>query len=439
MCRSVWGGPLLPQAGRDLMLFSRNVRAANLTFWRGVNPDAQRLMLANMILTLLMMGVDNVARVLFVLRLNLGTEFFGTFNTFRALGFTGLSLPAGVLGSRIGLKNSMLLGASMLTLGFVGGSLVESLPSAYWKTYTLGTQLVATGGFALFWVNASPALMSTTRPHNRSKIYGTLSASGNFGALFGMLAGGFLPTTLARFLNLSLDTTHPYRLALLGCTLFTVPVLLALARFKGEHQPGARNQTGERKAFPLLPMALLLLFVLLSQGAQAACYAFCNAYMDVQLHLSPDVIGVLGALGQLSAVLLPFTVPFLTRHMQKPNLLVATTVGTGLMLAPLTFIENWVGAGIGRLGVVSLAAIWNPVLQIFQMEMVPPEWRPLAFALMSVAQGLNYGILSFLGGRAINLWGFPTLFLICAGLTATGSLLLFVVRNLPFLQPQYAN
>ena len=125
------------------MLFSRNVRAANLTFWRGVNPDAQRLMLANMILTLLMMGVDNVARVLFVLRLDLGTEFFGTFNTFRALGFTGLSLPAGVLGSRIGLKNSKLLGASMLTLGYVGGSLVESLPSDYWKTYTLGTQPVA--------------------------------------------------------------------------------------------------------------------------------------------------------------------------------------------------------------------------------------------------------------------------------------------------------
>ena len=422
-----------------MMLFIRNVRAANLTFWRGVNPDAQRLMLANMMLTLLMMGVDSVARVLFVLRLDLGTEFFGTFNTFRALGFTGLSLPAGVLGSRIGLKNSMLLGASMLTLGYVGGSLVESLPYAYWKTYTLGIQLVATGGFALFWVNASPALMSTTRPHNRPKIYGTLNAAGNFGALFGMLAGGFLPTTLARFLNLSLDTTHPYRLALLGCTLFAVPALLTIARFKGEQQSRARSQTGERNAFPLVPMVLLLLFVLLSQGAQAACYSFCNAYMDVQLRLSPDVIGVLGALGQLSAVLAPFTVPLLSRYMRKANLLVTTTMGTGLMLVPLTFIENWVGAGIGRLGVVSLAAIWNPVLQIFQMEMVPREWRPLAFALLSVAQGLNYGILSFLGGRAINLWGFPTLFLICAGLTVAGSLLLFVVRKLPFMQPQYAN
>lgn len=422
-----------------MMLIFRNVRAANLTFWRGVNPDAQRLMLANMMLSLLMMGVDNVARVLFVLRLNLGTEFFGTFNTFRALGFMGLSLPAGVLGSRIGLRNSMLLGASMLTLGYVGGSLVESLPFAYWKTFTLGIQLVATGGFALFWVNASPALMSTTRPYNRPKIFGALNAAGNFGALFGMLAGGSLPTTLARFLNLSLDTTHPYRLALLGCSLFAVPALLTIARFKGEQQSRARSQTGERNAFPLVPMVLLLLFVLLSQGAQAACYSFCNAYMDVQLRLSPNAIGVLGALGQLSAVLMPFTVPILSRHMRKANLLVTTTMGTGLMLVPLTFIENWVGAGIGRLGVVSLGAIWNPALQIFQMEMVPREWRPLAFALLSVAQGLNYGILSFLGGRAINLWGFPTLFLICAGLTAAGSLLLFVVRKLPFMQPQYTN
>ena len=109
------------------------------------------------------------------------------------------------------------------------------------------------------------------------------------------------------------------------------------------------------------------------------------------------------------------------------------------MLVPLTFIENWVGAGLGRLGVISIGAIWNPLLQIYQMEMVPPEWRPLSFALLSVAQGLNYGTLSFLGGRAISLWGFPTLFLICAGLTGVGSLLLFVVRKLPFMQPQFAN
>ena len=135
----------------------------------------------------------------------------------------------------------------MLTLGYVGGSLVESLPFAYWKTYTLGIQLVSTGGFALFWVNASPSLMSTTRPHNRPKIYGALHAAGNFGALFGMLAGGFLPTALARFLSLSLDTTHPYRLALLGCTLFAVPALLAIARFEGEQQSRTGSQTGERK------------------------------------------------------------------------------------------------------------------------------------------------------------------------------------------------
>ena len=422
-----------------MLMLSRNLRAATLSFWREVNPDARRLMVATMILSSLMMGVGSVTRALFILRLGLGTEFFGAFNAFGALGYMGLAVPAGMLSRHIGLKNSMLLGSGVFFVGFVGGTLVESLPPTYWVTFALALQLVLAGGFAMFSVNASPAIMSTTRPDNRTKIYGAVSAARNFGTLVGMLVGGFLPTILSRSMNLSLDSTDPYRLAMLGCAVLAVPGIYAITRINEDRQPHTEHKFDNRAVFPIMPVGMILVYVLFSQGAVAVCHSFCNAYMDEELHLSPDAIGILGALGQLCAVIVPFTVPRLSRYMNNGNLLAVASMGTAFMLLPLSLIENWAGVGLGRLGVMSLSAIWMPVVQIYQMEMVQREWRPLAFALLSVALGINYGTLSYFGGRVISHWGYPTLFLICAGLTVMGSIVLFIVQRLPLMQPKYAN
>ncbi len=420
-------------------MLTRNLRAAILSFWRDVNPDARRLMVATMILSSLMMGIGSVTRALFVLRLGMGTEFFGTFNAFGALGYMGLAVPAGMLSKYMGLKNSMLLGAVVFFVGFVGGSLVESLPHAYWAPYALAMQLLLAGGFAVFSVNAFPAIMSTTNPNNRTKIYGAASASRNLGTLVGMLVGGFLPTVLSRVMGLSLESTDPYRNALLLCTIVAIPGIYVITRFNENMESGQHKEYDNREVFPIMPVGLILVYVIFSEGTVAVCHSFCNAYMDMQLRLGPDAIGVLGALGQLSAVIVPFTVPSLSRHLKSGNLLALASLGTAFMMVPLALVDTWVGAGLGRLGVMSLSAIWMPVVQIYQMEMVQREWRPLAFALLSVALGINYGTLSYFGGRVIGSWGYSTLFLICAGLTVLGSLVLFIVQKLPIMQPRYAN
>lgn len=419
----------------------RYVRAANLTFWRGVNADARHLMAATLIFSLLIMGIESVTRVLFVLRLGLGTEFFGTFNAFKAIGYTSLSVPAGVLGQRIGLRNAMLLGTLVITAGYVSGSLVERLPPEFWAPYTLGTQLITTAGFALFWVNASPGIMSTTRVHNRSKIYGAVTAAGNFGALVGILAGGVLPTMLARTLNLSLAATDPYRLTLLWTALCLLPAFYAVMRFREEEAPTAED--GRARAgqdpFPLLPMAVLTVFVMLTMAAQATCMSFCNAYMDTDLSMRSDAIGVLGAAAQLCAVFAPLAAPRLSQRLRKANLLAVSALGTSVTLLPVILVRNWIGAGVGRLGVGVLGAIWSPILSVYQMEMVPRRRRPLAFALISAAQGVCFGTLSYFGARVITHRGYPAFFLIGALLTAAGSALLFALSRQPFMQPGYAD
>lgn len=415
------------------------MRAAALRFWSDVNPNALRLIAATMIMSLLMMGVSSVTRTLFILRLGLGTEFFGIYNSFGALGYMGMSLMAGMLSSRLGLKKSMLLGLAVFTVGFVLSSLVESVPRPAWAAYALITQLVSAGGFAIFSVNASPAIMSTTGPGNRSKTYGMLSAARNFGTLVGMLAGGMLPSILAQALTLSLDDTAPYRIALLACTGINAAGIYAVTRFREGEDTEQDQQFTPREVFPVLPISLILIYVIFSQGAIAVCHSFCNAYMDEELRLSPQFIGILGALGQLCGVIIPFTMPRLSRHLDNGTLMLLASLGSALILLPLYFAEHWTMAGLARMGLMAMGSLWMPIIQIYQMEMVQRKWRPLAFSLLSVALGINYGTLSFFGGYIITEWGYPSLFLICALLTVAGSLILILIQRLPFMQPKYAN
>ncbi len=414
-------------------------RITAIRYWSNISPNALRLMLAVMILSALMMGVSGVTRVLFILRLELGTEFFGIYNAFGAIGYMGMALPAGMLSARLGLKKSMLLGVSVAMVGFVLAPLVEFTPRTWWVTYLLFTQLCAAGGFAIFSVNASPAIMATTGPDNRSKTYGLYSASRNCGTLVGMLIGGVLPTILATYLEASLDTTEPYRIALLGTSFCTVFSLWAVTRFRDVRDVPSQAHGSAPDVFPVLPMSLIVMFVIFSQGAVAVCHSFCNAYMDEQLQLSPQFIGTLGALGQLCAVIIPIAVPRLRQRWDNGTLLIFASLGSALMLVPLFFLEHWLVAGLGRMGVMAMAAIWMPVIQIYQMEMVPQSRRPLAFALLSMALGINYGILSFFGGYIITLWSYSILFLVSCIITLVGSLILLLVMRRPVMQPQYAH
>lgn len=418
----------------------RRLRAMQAGYFRTVNADARRLMLVTLLVCLVILGVDNVTRPLFVLRLGFGVEFFGAFNAFRALGYTSLAVPAGLLGQRIGLKNCMTLGACVTLFAFVVGSLVEYLPAPAQAPVALGTQTVSSMGFALFAVNAVPAIMSATRPHNRSKIYGVYNAARNFGGLAGLLVGGALPTLLAHGPRLSLAHTDPYRWGLLISAVIFVPALWLLVRFRPAAPPAPVTAAeGTGGGLPVLPIAMIMLYIYLSQGAFSACRSFCSAYMDMQLQLNPNAIGVLGALGELGAALTPLAVPWISRRVDRNAVLTLISLGAAVASLPLIFMENWLGAGLGRLGIMALAGIWMPLLQIQLMETAPPHRRGVAFGLMAVMQGFSYGGLSYAGGLVVARWSYARFFQLAACLTAVSAGVQWLLRDRPFMRPRHTD
>ena len=119
----------------------------------------------------------------------------------------------------------------------------------------------------------------------------------------------------------------------------------------------SRERAPDRGPFPVLPVALLIVHVYLSQGGWASCQVFCSAYMDADLHLSSSLIGLVTSVGLFVAILAPLLTPRLAVRRGNGWTLLVTTLGRAASLAQLALIPHWAAAGRGRMGVGVLAAI----------------------------------------------------------------------------------
>jgi predicted MFS family arabinose efflux permease len=242
----------------------------------------------------------------------------------------------------------------------------------------------------------------------------------------------------ATILGQTLDLRAPYRYALwVGAALGLVALVPMPFIGQVERVPSERRaQT--RGPFPLLPVALMIGHVYLNHAGWATCQAFCNAYMDSALKLPTSSIGLITGVGQFFAVLAPLLAPRLTARRSNAWTLTVTAMGLAISLVPLALIPHWAAAGLGRLGVMVLSAIWLPALQVFQMESVEDQWRPLAYGAVSMAMGFGYGSLSLVGGYIIAAWGYGNLFLIGAGLATAGAAVMWGILKSPAIVERHS-
>ncbi len=98
--------------------------------WRTFSPDAIRhLINAGLFGLTLDGGINAVIFNLYVLRLGFGPEFVGLVSSVGMLTFALCSLPSGRLGARIGLRRTMLIGASITCAASVLVLLAALLPA----------------------------------------------------------------------------------------------------------------------------------------------------------------------------------------------------------------------------------------------------------------------------------------------------------------------
>jgi MFS family permease len=400
--------------------------------------DVRLILAVSTLMAISFFGIQNLVKVLYVLRLGYGLEYVGLFNATGALAYMAMSLPSGMIGSRFGAQPTMRLGGVITVLGMALLPLTELTDGGVRLALPILSQAVLVAGWSLCGVNMAPALMALTTPQIRNNAFALNSVGRGVGAFVGTIIGGFLPGLFVFLLGVSLDDPAPYRWSLWVAAALGVVALLPLVGL-GPIENRATLTAGEEAGrFPVGWVTLLVVYAFLTHGAFATCQAFCNAYMDTDLRLSPAAIGLITGVGQFVAMLAPLLVPGLALRFGNRWTLTATSLGMAISLIPLILWTNWLAVGVGRLGMVALDAMWQPALQVVQMETVASRWRALAYGICSMMLGLTFAVVSLSGGYLIATWGYRSFFLL--GLVASvASALLMRAASLcaqPVISPQ---
>ncbi|MBX3012295.1 MAG: MFS transporter [Caldilineaceae bacterium] len=400
----------------------------NTTFSQ-LTRDAQLLILSSGLLAISFFGIQMLLAVLYILRLGYSVEYVGLYNAFGALTYIVSSLPAGAIGARLGVRTAMIIGGSFTVLGMALLPTTELLPSRLQAPWPILAQVVVTIGWALISINQVPALMAVTTAQNRNSAYALNGVLRGLGTFVGTVVGGFLPLLFAWFLSTSSDAPIPYRVALFTGALLGGLALLPFFLIRPTPPTVVTARVGAEGAFPRLPVIFLVMHVFLGQMGAAACQSFCSAYMDTTLALSSDAIGLLTGVGQFTTILVPLLIPRLAARYGNGWILMMVTFGLAFSLLPLAFIAHWSAAGLGRLGLLALGAMWMPALQVFQMELVDSRWRALTYGIVSMAIGFSYATVGFGGGYLVAAWGYQPFFLLALGLSLVGALFMWGMRR----------
>ena len=393
--------------------------------------DNLLLAAATAIFAVSFMGIQLLAKTLYILRLGYGLEYLGLFGATGAISYMVMSLPSGAAGSYFGTRKAMLIGGVITIIGMAALPLVEFVPASLHNAWPILTQFITSGGWSLFNINLVPALMGVTTMQNRSSAYALNSMMRGLGSFIGAIVAGLLPTLFGFLFGYSIDQPDPYWLSLWVAAVLGIFALIPL--FLARPTQPMSVTTGEKiqSGFPVLTITLMVFHVYFAQVGIAVCQTFCSAYMDTDLQLTPAIIGTIIGAGQFAAVLAPLLAPRLSARHGHAWLMTVTNLASAVSLLPLALVPHWSGVAVGGLGVMALAAMWMPSLQVFQMELVEARWRSVAYGIVSMAMSLTFASTSLLGGRLAAQWGYQRLFLLAAGLSLIVVAIIWGMRRSP--------
>jgi MFS family permease len=376
-------------------------------------------------------GIYSVLLNLYLLRLGQGPAFVGIVNGATWITYALFSLPAGALGSRWGVRRTMIVGMTLIAAG--SGLLMgaELLPGIWQQGWLIGTRMLVGLGISLYIVNASPFLMGATGPEERDHAFAIRTALWPLAGFAGSLVGGMLPGAFATFLGLGLEAPAPYRYALLTAAVLVLPgvaVLWATDEVAVEGTPPRGPSGGVAPYGLIIPIVWVGVLRLAAEGGVGN---FINVYMDAALNVPTAQIGTLMALGQLLAAPASLVMPLLRARWGQGRTVVWSVLGAALCLLLLALVPHWAAAALGYMGMVTLAFAARPAFTVYTQELVVPAWQPLMSGAVNLAAGLGSGLMMLGGGYVVAGVGYQSLFLIAAGLMAAGALLFWAIARVP--------
>ena len=417
-----------------------NLRQALSTF----HADVYRYLFAMGIVGFSYFGFVSVLLNLYLLRLGYGTDFIGLVNGGIAFAFAACSLPAGALGSRLGMRRTAALGMALVAAGMtfvpVAGSLLSGAPR---DVGIIAMRVLSGMGFSLYMVNAYPYLVAATGPRERTYAFALMSALPPLTGFAGSIVSGVLPGWIAPLLGLDLSHPEPFAVALIVAGVVLLPTVPAVAS-TSDREPAKRNPPrtetirsshggGGRSAEGALYALIFVLAItaLLRSAGEGAARTFINVYLEVDLAASPARIGVLLAIGTVAAGPAALIAPALAARAGKVPVIVVTGLLTAAGMVILATVPHWAAAGLGFTLVVGLRSITQSVSAVLHMEIVPASRRTVTSGVMAMAMGMGFMSISLGGGYLIPALGFPRFYHLATAITVASALIFWLYFRIP--------
>jgi len=388
--------------------------------WHALPRDARRLLIVNLLFALGYNGIGLMLRPLYVLRLGLGTAHYGMYAAGGSFAYMLASLLAGLLGMRLGERRTMLVGAFGCLVGTALLPLTEWLDPRWWAPLPIISNVVLSVFWALAIVPMVPALLGTTDESHRDQTIGLSSTLSGLGILAGNLIGGLLPRVFSALMGSTQTSNDGFRLAI-SVALISGIALIALL-WRVPDGPPVERQVQVSQAPLRLPVLLLIgTFSMLIQTASAAMATFSSPYLDQELHLSTEAIGLVTTLGQALAVFGMGISPWVARRITSRGGTIVVGLGASLALLPMAAIPQWLAAVASRivLGVFNMMRM--PLMQMFAMAQAPQSRRSLMSGILLTGGGLCLTLVGYLGGLLAAARGYRAVFWAAAAVTAVAT------------------
>ncbi len=424
---------------------------------RAFTPDMRRVLLAAAVVFVVWLGLLAVLYNLYLLRLGFDTRTVGLLAGLGALVWGLAALPAAVLGNRLGLRNTIILGIAVFGSGIALTLTVESMPQTQWLAWLLGSQVVTNIGIALATVNAPPYMMAVSSDYERPHAFAFLAALNPLAAFLGSVVAGVLPGFLAATLlagspAAGLDQPQPYRLALwvgpLLCVLAILPLLRAApgrsAAGAGEHATSERpaGTFAVRAAKTSAPVGLLAFWaivIFLEAMSEGSVRTFFNVLLDQGLGASAATIGLVMGAAQLLPILVALAVPLLLTRWGAGYTLLAGILALSACLVPFalgaqlglqtpSLLPSVLLIGLPYLAATATFSVIRASRNLFSQEMVIPRWRADSQGATTLGLAMGLSAIAIAGGMLIETLGFSSLYVVgtLTGLAAGGLLFVYL-------------
>ncbi len=389
---------------------------------RGFNPQARLFFIVLVGMCFVVDGVYTVLLNLYMLRLGYGTEFIGLVNAVGLLTFACVSLPAGILGSRLSTTLLMKAGAAISVVGGLLLPQAELLPPGPREVWLAVLYALMLSGFSLFFVNGAPYLLNVVDTALKHRAFALKTAGWSLAGFAGSLLGGVLPGIIAAPLGATLSEPAPYRLtltmaggvmALAALCLLRVRPLPVVAEPAAAERPKERPRRRLSLASPVFMVIGMMTFIRLFQVAgTATAMVYFNVYMDQQLAVSTALIGAIAAVGRLTGVPTALLTPALIDRWGIVKVVLWGSLLTALCLLPMALVEHWLAAAIGFIGTLALTSIRYASFVVYILDLAPKAQQPIMAGCGEMAAGLSFAMMALGGGLLLTAFTFRDLFLL---------------------------